>query len=1006
MSSREEVEALQRELAASLGSMSLDEAQATLAAAQRMLSDVQSQQVQAQKDIMKARAEVEAASSELPQAPPVPKPSSKARMSTTKREGKKQSSDGNSSTTMKSPAMIAEEMKAAMQEAAALKAEMEKARAACDSRLQDTKDALASLESAQKEKEKLGKKLGEDSEKMGKILEEEKAKVDVDDGSGVAATNHSQGPTSNDDTSSQSYPLTEFPKKAEPKVTLHIEEHGPLTPGTEMDVQYTLEGGEWDEDDAIYLQCASAPCAFDSDTMRSDFDEDDLKKGIISRVYSSEEIANGDAYETFQYSVEPTAAPVDYRSEGDGARGLLIGQVTLQLPLYGGWYCLSYVRTSARLAGSGRAQTVLRERKTLACVRLDMYVAQRVCRSDPRIPRNAHNDGSTDTVVSRRFAGPMSYLTAAEAVSVTMYDLQRFSTLYAVITLPSLKHPQHACRDMCRVRAWLRDPVDRGLVCIVEADIVADEEAGVEGEKEGVVSTVYLEAILLCHADLTALRDTYTSFSLSDAAVSQLESGSLCVTLPYNQSSSNRAALDKRHYYPRAETLSVVPSSTASLPLEKAALTSMSPIQCASCGARLFAPSTAITSVSRLPTGIFDNMMHEFICSEEHAAGLNLCSNEITTPRGTLLLGEVQVSACPDDVQPSALVLECKQVPSLLDLFVGFGGALATAPYTYNTSTRGNDNASNGNNPIVDGRSEPDPGAAGEASLPPAVVSIDTCTLSCSRCLAYVGDALLKSATEGEEQKENSDGAGADAGAGRQKETERKGLEEQESMELSIADIRDIRFSRAGVTLPCHLVQLRQRMSIATAGTERGKREALSVESAVARSVVHLQQTFSSQSFVLHVPTSGMDSVSPSSSSTSNGHGGSLDTVVGTRTLILLRLVSSSCAVHPSSSSSAPFQEALMVRFAWGPASQLLSKNTNNRSSSNSKCGSSGKLARVTGREARVPLAYHDLVQLLSLLIKRSQDLGESSAQGQRQGQEAGGDRFVMSYMLRDREQT
>ena len=97
-----------------------------------------------------------------------------------------------------------------------------------------------------------------------------------------------------------------------------------------------------------------------------------------------------------------------------------------------------------------------------------------------------------------------------------------------------------------------------------------------------------------------------------------------------------------------------------------------------------------------------------------------------------------------------------------------------------------------------------------------------------------------------------------------------------------------------------------------------------------------------------------------------------------------------------------------MVRFAWGPASQLLSKNTtsSSSSSSSSKGGSSGKLARMTGREARVPLAYHDLVQLLSLLIKRSQDLGESSAQGQRQGQEAGGDRFVMSYMLRDREQT
>jgi hypothetical protein len=976
MSARnEEMEALQRELASTLGGMSLDEAQATLAAAQRMLSDVQSQHAQAQKDVQKARGEVAAASSpsSIPSGPSAasPPPAPVATKSSAKAKSK---STSKGVATMKSSMKITEEMKAAMKEAEALRAEMERARTECDDRLLDTKKALASLDSAQQEKERLGKKLAQDSDQMGKILEEEKARGAEEEGGAPVDPSEPEAPQQGNQlaaSAASSYPVMEFVQKSEPKVALHVEEDGAV-----LSVQYTLEGGEWDEDDAIYLQCARAPYAFENDEDGAD-GGGGLGRRVLSGVYSPEEVQHGDDYEEFQYTVEPTAASrMDYRSGGLGTaktEGPLIGEVSIPLPAYAGWYCVSYVRTIAELVGTGSAQTVRRERRALACQRAPDYcVARPVGKGDPRSP--VRNE-STGKVLRRRFAGEMALLAGPETLSVCWEDFRNISTMYATIT-PSVQTLGRGM-ELCRVQCWLRQRVDEGLTCVIEADITSSP-----GVSHSHKRTVYLEAQLLSHADVRDLWDKYATLRLFKASVAQNVDGSLSLRFRYDASTRNRQ--EERLLHGQQQPVTVTPTG-AGAEAETGAgsgtgssQAALAPLQCASCSAKLLGSCTdtqgqgqgqgqgqpIITQVSSLPTGVFDNMMHEFICAEEHAAGLNLCSNEVTTPRGSLLLGEVQVAASPRDVRGAALLIECKQVPSLLDLFVGFGGALATTPYVPPAGTGSGT-------------------GTGTVMMPPAVVSIDTCVLSCGRCLAYLGDALLKSTGEEEDW------------------TEKEG---QGQEELSMADVRDIRFSRAGVSMPRRLLdQTSTQASFSGAGAGArsggGGRTSLAVESMVARALVHLNLTFSSQSFMLHVPTGQLDDPS----------GGEEEGGVPLSTVILMRISSSRYAVHPhpqqatataaaSSGSAVPFQEALCVRFAWGSLGDLAATAATAAATDDASKRTS---VRATGREARVPLQYHDLVQLLSLLRARSVALGTRSVRaGPQDG--AGARRFINSYLLRD----
>ena len=197
---------------------------------------------------------------------------------------------------------------------------------------------------------------------------------------------------------------------------------------------------------------------------------------------------------------------------------------------------------------------------------------------------------------------------------------------------------------------------------LLEVDVLRYAYQAEESDVRGAPiskSIEYLEIDLMyCPASISILQE--------QTSVETNKDGNIVLRLPYERkhdisdNSSSKTA--------KADGFTVV---------ETEAIESCSAgVSCAACQS-LLVPLSSLKGTALLPSGIFDNMMHEFICAEEHAAGLTLQCSEVTTPVGSLLLGDAQVSVNPENIARlgrtngtvSALIVQCKASPSLLDLF-------------------------------------------------------------------------------------------------------------------------------------------------------------------------------------------------------------------------------------------------------------------------------------------------------------------------------------------------
>jgi hypothetical protein len=941
-----DIEALTQELQSSLQGMSLDEAQATLAAAQRMMNDLRMQHESTKKDLDATKAQVQSVgsasgsgsgSTALPPSPP-----SAVVNNNNKKKNNNKESSSSCSTASRSAGKISVEMKAAMKEAEELRAEMERARKECDDRLLDTKKALASLRTAEQEKDKLAKKLASDTDKMGDILTEEqqKAGAGASDAPVVGSTSTSDASATvatTTDATTPSVATVQFVHKALPRVTLSlVEEESEEVGGGRLVVEYALDSiigeDDWDEDDAIYLQCVPAPgtntnavAGISDNVDDGDNIASDGTPLLFTGMYDPDAVTNGDAYEEFVYTDEPVPANVGYRGAGvgsEGARGPRLGRVSVPLPRYGGWYCLTYLRTNTRLVSSGAAQTVVRERVAVTCLALPRCVPSPLSLGHPE-RKNKKKKATTATATAdvevppphrRRGAGPLQYFdspsssfsfssSSSPAVSVCVEDLRTVHTLLATVSIDGIP-------PLCRASGWLLYE-GQGLSLLIEADVTLPG-------RNSKIGYVFLP-VLLSGAAMSGLEERYGGLLLTEAALEQDKHGTVVVRLPYAPAASSGGSTSATTG-PSLQSSSTPSSSSG-----------VGAVTCGACFKQLVPPGS-ITSTSLLPSGVFDNLMHEFICAEEHAVGMNMCSSEVTTPRGSLLLGEVQMAACPADVAPASLLVQCKQVPSVLDLFGGFGGALATAPFAPPATS--NSGGASSKRVVV--------------APPPAVVNIDTCVVSCSRCLTYVGDAVLKSAGPEEEAL-----AGAELSPGQ------AAAAEGEEETLSLDDVRDIRFALTGVAVPSELLQS---PSLSSCSSINGS-VVMATEVAVARALLHLNATFSSQAFYLHVPTAYGEETATSGD---DGEGG-----LAPGTVMLMRVISTNYAVCDNGNSSgggggdddgaeSVFVDALKVAYCVGVPGQQQQQQEQ-------QC----HILSPTGREARVPLQYHELVALVATLDER-----------------------------------
>jgi hypothetical protein len=141
-----------------------------------------------------------------------------------------------------------------------------------------------------------------------------------------------------------------------------------------------------------------------------------------------------------------------------------------------------------------------------------------------------------------------------------------------------------------------------------------------------------------------------------------------------------------------------------------------------------------IEETRHLPSGILDNMMHEFFCCEELPLQA-MSSSELISTNTSVILGSIQVTVHPSNVKSDSLILTCKTVATLIDLVHGYAGKLASSKPK--PSTKIND------------------GCISCLSRGANLIDVDTCLLSCSRCYSYLGDGSIY--TENNDSNENED---------------------------------------------------------------------------------------------------------------------------------------------------------------------------------------------------------------------------------------------------------
>jgi len=200
---------------------------------------------------------------------------------------------------------------------------------------------------------------------------------------------------------------------------------------------------------------------------------------------------------------------------------------------------------------------------------------------------------------------------------------------------------------------------------------------------------------------------------------------------------------------------------------------------------------------------------------------MSMCMSDLSTPKSRLMIGVLHANANPSDISQCGIVLACKDTPTLLDLFSGSAGSLATTPLP-----------------------NPDHSMMTSSSL----VNIDTCLVLCARCGTYIGDGQIDAdcccpcpthvpqtdlSNTGEPLSSSDNNSGSGKG---------------EMFVLS--DLRDVRMAK-------HCVELSLDGYVGVGLDEENPllREAVvSSEQAVARIMIHLNSVFTVATFVLFVP--------------------------------------------------------------------------------------------------------------------------------------------------------
>lgn len=394
------------------------------------------------------------------------------------------------------------------------------------------------------------------------------------------------------------------------------------------------------------------------------------------------------------------------------------GIVSFTLPPYGGNFVLTYTRGSNELARS-----------------IQFSILCPIQHSSPDL--NLNNS------VRRRGIGSMNSKIRGAALNMIAEDMKNIKCFQVSGTAPSdLKDEPNSSLHLSRIMSWIYEVSLNEWNITFESDIIY-----ARNDKNG--QDISMKIV---YGIITIQNLNINNLLIEEAHCEVDGSGRIVCRIPY------KADLHFSSPIEDIEVENIIDTE----------------IRCRYCNQLLL--KDRIKETRLLPTGILDNMMHEFFCCEEMPLQA-MSSSEIESINSSLILGSIQVTVHPTNVKSNSLKLTCKTTSTIIDLVYGYAGQVAISK-----NNRSHDRC--------------------ESCLSRSanLIDVDTCLLSCSRCSAYLGDGSICN--------ENND-------------------DESKSSSFLLNDLKNIRFALHSVTFLSH------------APHDKLKRVNLSIENVVARTLVH-----------------------------------------------------------------------------------------------------------------------------------------------------------------------
>eukprot|EP00981_Chlorochromonas_danica_P009298 scaffold2602_cov177-Ochromonas_danica.AAC.19 len=409
-----------------------------------------------------------------------------------------------------------------------------------------------------------------------------------------------------------------------------------------------IAGDGWREDDFIRLVCTG---------------HDNHNK---SNSHTYQYASNDQLSETIYYLDLPSSL---YQSQ-DGQQWVFEGNISIPLPSYAGLFVLAYTRRLPRdfqSSASIQQQTRSSSYVELA-VTAPFSIPCSIYEGHPdQLPRPV-------TVPGRRSLKPVARFNQPYILKVD--NMNHIQALHI-----DLSWATPVFVDMNRLNVWVTKSSpqmmsttgDGGgsvlfqLLLEVDQIFSADPEGGEERHYAEKVVTEHYEVMIGEDQWLTgrhAAQGESYCFYWNQAICEVKDSSLVHIRLPYQIEKQKANAVDRKKIH------SIDPNNLAELVHIN--------LHCGFCEQKIVDYSS-LTQFHLLPSGLFDESMHEFFCCE-NVDHLSLRVEDMEVNSNSFHCGPVFALLSSSSVIKNTCELDCKAGQGLSDIFTAMGSALATSP--------------------------------------------------------------------------------------------------------------------------------------------------------------------------------------------------------------------------------------------------------------------------------------------------------------------------------------